>query len=320
MRHIFIINPFAGKKNWLATFQKNLDGVVAAAGIEAEIYAEPGKEAMEQYIRDLARSGEEIRFYACGGDGTIYSVVNASYGCKNVQIAAIPFGSGNDFIRLFGTKEGLQDVRRHINGTPHWIDAIACGDEIAVNQCSMGLDAEVCAKQASFKKIPWMSGEFAYTASLLYCVLRRLNSRFTVQVDDHPPVSAPFLFALGGNSRWYGGGYKGCPLALPDDGWMDCITVQKDFGLLRLLSLIGYYKKGEHLTWPYTTFLRGKKMRITSEKPAAVNVDGECRYVTESVFELREKAICFVVPEGSPYFEQRATGVLSGEMEELERV
>jgi diacylglycerol kinase family enzyme len=314
---MFVINPFAGKGAWLGTLKNNIVAAAEAVGVTPEIYAEPGKERMEKHIRQLARSGEEIRFYACGGDGTIYSVVNASYGCKNVQIAAIPFGSGNDFIRLFGTKEGLQDVRRHIRGTPHWIDAIECDGEIAVNQCSMGLDAEVCAKQAAFKKIPWMSGEFAYTASLLYCVARRLKNTFTVQVDDHEPVTAPFLFALGGNARWYGGGYKGCPLALPDDGWLDCITVRRDFGLIKLLGLIGSYKKGEHLSWPYTSFVRGKKMRIQATKPAAVNVDGETRYVTESTFVLREKAICFVVPEGSLYLEQRANGTLSGEMDEL---
>ncbi len=318
MRHIFIINPFAGKGKWLETLRGNITAAAAAAGVKAEIYAEPGKEAMEQFVHALAHSGEAIRFYACGGDGTIYCVVNASYGCENVQIAAIPFGSGNDFIRIFGDKKDLQEVGRHISGTPHWIDAIECAGEIAVNQCSMGLDAEVCAKQASFKKIPWMSGEFAYTASLLYCVFRRLKSRFTVQIDDNEPVSAGFLFALGGNSRWYGGGYKGCPLALPDDGLMDCIVVRRDFGLLKMLSLIGGYKKGQHLGWPYTSFSRGKKMRITSEKPAAVNVDGEARYVTESIFELREKAVCFVVPQGSPYLEQRANGTLSGTMAELE--
>ena len=319
MRHIFIINPFAGKGKWLEPLKAEIASAAAEAGIEAEIYAEPGKEAMESYIRAQAQSGEAIRFYACGGDGTIYNVVNCTWGCKNAQIAAIPFGSGNDFIRIFGTKQELQQVARHINGTPHRIDAIQCGEEIAINQCSMGLDAEVCAKQADFKKIPWMSGEFAYTASLIYCIFRRLKNHFTVQIDDGEPVSGPFLFALGGNSRWYGGGYKGCPLALMDDGRMDCITVRREFGVLKMLTLIGGYKKGQHLGWPYTSFTRGKKMKITSDKPAAVNVDGETSYVTESVFELHEKAVCFVVPQGSPYLTQRADGTLSGEMEELER-
>ncbi|MCL2106106.1 MAG: hypothetical protein FWH26_03465 [Oscillospiraceae bacterium] len=249
MRHIFVINPTSGKGHWLPGFRESVEAAAAETGIEAEIYADFGKDEMIDFVRETARSGAPVRFYACGGDGTIYSVVNASFGCRNVQIAAIPFGSGNDFIRLFGKKEELQEVKRHINGTPHWIDAIECGGEIAINQCSMGLDAEVCAKQASFKKIPWMSGEFAYTASLLYCITKRFHNTFTIQIDDEPPVTGAFVFALGGNSRWYGGGYKGCPLALPDDGLLDCITVRKEFGRLKLISLIGKYKRGEHLGW-----------------------------------------------------------------------
>jgi hypothetical protein len=58
-----------------------------------------------EYVKNRAASGEEIRFYACGGDGTLYDVVNGAFGFKNVQVAVIPLGSGNDFIRLFGTKD-----------------------------------------------------------------------------------------------------------------------------------------------------------------------------------------------------------------------
>ncbi|MDR1928177.1 MAG: hypothetical protein LBQ33_06015, partial [Oscillospiraceae bacterium] len=161
VRHIFVINPTAGKGNWVARLKECIREETEKAGVNAEIYAELGQKKMEEHVRQLAQSGQALRIYACGGDGTIFSVVNASYGCRNVQIAAIPFGSGNDFIRLFGAKEELQEIARHIHGTPLWIDAIECAGEVAINQCSMGLDAEVCAKQISFKKIPWMSGEFA---------------------------------------------------------------------------------------------------------------------------------------------------------------
>jgi hypothetical protein len=35
--------------------------------------------------------------------------------------------------------------------------------------------------------------------------------------------------------------------------------------------------------------------------PSAVNVDGECAYVTEREFKLLESAITFVVPRGSAF-------------------
>ena len=41
-----------------------------------------------------------------------------------------------------------------------------------------------------------------------------------------------------------------------------------------------------------------------SEKPAAMNVDGECDYVTECTFEIVEKGINFVVPACSDFLER----------------
>ncbi|MDR2647488.1 MAG: hypothetical protein LBB67_05135 [Oscillospiraceae bacterium] len=310
MRHVFVINPFSGKGTETKKLRDTITAVCKEEGVTPEIYDKPGKAEMEKYLRDVAQTGDHVRIYACGGDGTIYCVVNQTFGCKNVEIAAIPYGSGNDFIRLFGKKEELQDIRKHIRGTPYWIDAIECDGEIAVNQCSMGIDAEICAKQVSFKKIPGVSGEFAYTAALLFCLFRKFKNQFTIQVDEHEPVDGLFLFAIGGNSRWYGGGYKGCPLALPDDGLMDCIMVKKAFGRLKLITLIGEYKKGNHLKWDFTQMIRGKRMRIHSDIPAAINVDGECRYVHDSCFELKEKSVCYVIPQGSTYPEDRAAGKL----------
>ena len=172
---------------------------------------------------------------------------------------------------------------------------------MAINQCSMGLDAEVCAKQAYFKKLPGVGGEFAYTMSLFYCLFRRLNSEFKIIVDDEKTVEGKMLFALCANSRWYGGGYKGAPKAVPDDGLLDFILVRKTVGRLKLAGLVGKYKRGEHLTWDFTDFVRGKKLQIFSKNPAAVNVDGECEYVTESTFQILPAALDVIMPDTESY-------------------
>ena len=54
-----------------------------------------------------------------------------------------------------------------------------------------------------------------------------------------------------------------------------------------------------------TDFRRGKKLVIHSDKPAAVNVDGETKYVTDTAFELVEKGITFVVPAKSAFLKER---------------
>ena len=94
------------------------------------------------------------------------------------------------------------------------------------------------------------------------------------------------------------------PKALTYDGLLDFIIVKKDCLRIKLLTLINPYKKGQHLDWDRTIFKRGKKIHIVSEKPAAMNVDGETDYVKECTFEIVEKGIKFVVPACSDFMEK----------------
>lgn len=310
MKHIFVINPCAGKgKNKAANIIKPLiEKFFANYDEPYEIHETTAPYEGIDFVKNYPVGEETVRFYACGGDGTLFEVVNGAYGKENVQVAVIPLGSGNDFIRLFGTKEMLIDIEAQVKGTPIQLDVIKCLGKIAINQCSMGLDAEVCASQAKFKKIPFINGEAAYTVALLYSFIGKMKSIFTVQFDDKEPFTLPTLFCYCGNSRWYGGGYMAAPHAMPDDGLLDFVHVQKNMPRVKLLPLINKYKSGEHLDWDITTFARGKKLTIHSDKPAAVNIDGECEYVNDCTFEIVEKGITFVVPATSWYFEKVANG------------
>ncbi len=305
MKHLFIVNPMCGKG---ISHERCANGIIetmAEMGIEDyEIHVTTGPRDGYEYTKKEVDKGDPIRVYACGGDGTLYEVVNACACKKNAEVAAFPLGSGNDFIRIFGDKKDLRNVADHVNGTVMEFDLIKCGDQYAINQCSMGIDAEICAKQAHFKKLPLLSGETAYTAALLYCFIGKMKSRFTITIDDGEPFTSDVLFCVGANSRWYGGGYMAAPKALTYDGLLDFIIVKKVGMRIKLLPLISKYKRGEHLDWDITTFKRGKKINIKSEKPAAVNVDGETMYVTESTFEIIEKGIKFVVPACSDFMER----------------
>lgn len=313
MKHIFIINPNAGKGNGFELIMPKIKEAAASREIDYDVYVSKSPDDTYDYCKRKCESGESIRFYACGGDGTIYDVVNAIYGFDNVEFAAVPLGSGNDFIRLFGTKDQFADVGAQIDGTTIKIDAIRCGDKIAVNQCSMGFDAEVCSKQADFKKIPWLTGESAYTASLVYCLKSKTANSFTITIDDGEPISGDFVFAFCGNSRFYGGGYQAAPYAVPDDGMLD-FSVVRAMKIPRLISQISNYKKGRHYKWPETTYVRGKKMTVHCDTPASVNVDGECDLVNDSTFEVIPSAFNFIIPTTSSYIEDRKSGKISDEI------
>lgn len=314
MKYVFIINSTAGKGKAAEEFIPKLEAYKSAhPELDIEIYPTKFAGDAKQYSGKLGYSGEDVSIFACGGDGTLFEVINGAYKYPNARIGIIPLGSGNDFARIFGDREHLTDIDSQVNGTAVKFDLIKAGNQVAINQCSMGFDAEVCANQASSKKLPGVNGEFAYTVSLFYCLLKKFNSDFKVYVDDELIYEGKTIFALCANSRWYGGGYMGAPLALPDDGMLDCVMVKKGFGRIKLASLVNEYKRGEHLKWRETIYLRGKKMRIVSTSPASVNVDGECETVKESTFEILEKACNFIVPSNSDYLQRRESGDLRDE-------
>lgn len=306
MKHIFVINPAAGQGKSLNFIRPKIEEVCAKYSLDYEIHITEKQGEGIEFVKSRAASGEEIRFYACGGDGTLYDVVNGAFGFKNVQVAVIPLGSGNDFIRLFGTKEEFLVLDDVVNGVPVEFDVIKCGDEIAINQCSMGMDAEVCAMQGKIKKLPLVTGEGAYYIGCLYAIIRKFKNRFTYKIDDGEEITKDCLFCFCGNSRWYGGGFMAAPLALPEDGLLDFVIVEAGVSRIKLTSLLNKYKRGEHLDWDITSFKRGKKLVIHSEKPAAVNVDGETKYVTDASFEIIEKGITYVVPAKSQFLVDRA--------------
>ena len=313
MKHLFLINPNAGKGKAFETVMPKIKEATAERNMDYKVYVSKSSQDTHDYCKKIGESGEKTRIYACGGDGTIYDIVNAIYGYNNVEFAAVPLGSGNDFIRIFGTKEQFMDIGAQIDGTAIKIDAIKCGDRIAVIQCSMGFDAEVCSKQADFKKLPWLTGESAYTASLFYCLKSKTSNRFTITIDDGEPITDNFVFAFCGNSRFYGGGYQAAPYAVPDDGLLD-FSIVRAMKIPRLVTQIGNYKKGRHFKWPETTYVRGKKMTVHSDIPASVNVDGECDLVTDSTFEIIPSAFSFVIPTTSSYIEDRKSGLISDEI------
>lgn len=297
MKHYFIVNPVSGKGKAAKAYIPVIEKYVRENNLDAEIYVTKAFRDGQKYVEEIAQKGEHVRFYSCGGDGTLYEIVNGCYKYPNCEVACIPLGSGNDFIRLFGSDT---DLDKHVNGVPTKLDLIFTEGKVAINQCSMGIDAEVCAKQAEFKRLPLVSGEAAYDLSLLYCMAGKLKSEFKVTIDGEE-FEDTYLFCYVGNSRWYGGGYKAAPLADPADGLIDVVMIKLDRGRLRLLPLISKYKAGEHLDWDITTYRRAKKVVIESKKSAAVNIDGECEYVNKRTFEMMEGAITFVVPKGSEY-------------------
>ena len=103
MKHYFIINPVAGGKDRTEEISCTVkEAMKSAAPNDAfEIYVTKGPMDASRAVKEKASGGEELRIYACGGDGTLNECVNGAAGFENAAVTHYPTGTGNDFIKIF---------------------------------------------------------------------------------------------------------------------------------------------------------------------------------------------------------------------------
>ena len=77
MRHVFLINPHAGKQDQTARIRALADRLAAAHNLDCRCLLTDRPGGAEVLSRALAETGEPVRIYACGGDGTLNEVVTA---------------------------------------------------------------------------------------------------------------------------------------------------------------------------------------------------------------------------------------------------
>ena len=65
-----------------------------------------------------AAGGEEVYLYACGGDGTLNEILQGTVGRPNAAIGCVPCGSGNDYVRNFGTQAQFLDLDAQLAAQP----------------------------------------------------------------------------------------------------------------------------------------------------------------------------------------------------------
>lgn len=300
MRHVFILNPMAGKSQMAMEIRGKIDAYFANhQDMEYAVRVTDSKGAATRIAREECASGDRVRLYACGGDGTLQETANGiPVNADNVELAVIPCGSGNDYVRLFGGKELFMDVADVIEGTAVSVDAVSCGDMLSLNIAAIGMDAAVADKMQKYKNLPAVNGSMAYNLAIADVFFHPIGDDMTIEVDGEEGVihrSGRYLMTLAANGRYYGGGYMGAPSAMEDDGLLD-FTLVRAVPKWQIPLILGRYKSGRHDELDCVEHLRGYGMRVASAKPAVCTVDGEC-FTTNSIeFKIIPAAYRFVLP------------------------
>ena len=300
MKHIFIVNNDAGEKSCLDIVKEGI--AQCNEVVDYEIYNSPNDSI--NFIKNYLENNKEeyVRFYACGGDGTINKVATGIFGFPNASMTALPFGTGNDYVKYFGSGAIFKNVCNVIHGEERSVDIMKVNEKYALNSTHFGLDSVVAKTMNKLRRNKLFGKKRAYPFAIVWAFLTGMRNKCTVYADGERLNTNDILLCTVSNGKYVGGSYFNAPNSLNDDGLLEVCLV-KPVPRLKFLGLIKYYVAGTHINNPkfkdIVVYRQAKKVTIEGPEGFCVSIDGEIYESQHIEIENLERAIRFAVPRKS---------------------
>jgi YegS/Rv2252/BmrU family lipid kinase len=272
-----IFNPHADRgRAWdVATLLLPIVERHGAGSWAATEYPTHATELAEQ----AAREGYEV-VAALGGDGTVHEVVNGLMRVPEDQrpaLAGVPLGSGNDFCSTNGIPKDVElAMELAFTGKPKTIDLGMVTDdagrtEFMDNTLGIGFDASVGIYAL---RITRLKGFAMYLWAVILTILRNHDAPKMIITTDEESFEQDTLMLVICNGPREGGGFFVAPDAKPDDGIFHYAMIG---GVSRLMMfrLVPEVMRGTHGRFKQVRMGTLKELKLRSEAPVTIHIDGE---------------------------------------------
>lgn len=256
------------------------------------------------HAREITTSSEGYEIIAAvGGDGTVGEVMTGimSHKRSDIKLAIIPAGTGNDIARNVDIKSVDDAVTALHEGTPRSFDIMRVesliNDHKVVNYSFLsGAVGFSCIPRIK----PWMKrylgAKGAYYLATFIQLLLYKTTYMTMNTETRDYSGRTWLFLVGNAESTAGGSMRLAPGASLEDGELN-ISIFPHGSRIRMgLKLMPKVPKGEHVNEPEITYFTGKSVRIDSDPPVVVELDGDLRGVTPAIFRVCPKAMTIITP------------------------
>jgi len=215
-------------------------------------------------------------------------------------LGLLSLGTANDFARTLGIPTEVERACETIaHGEVVDVDLGLAGDDYFVNVASVGLGVEVT--RALSPGLKRKAGALAYPIAAIRAFFyhQPFSATLSFPDGDHPPANFGRLLQVAvGNGRFYGGGLAVAPGADIDDRSLDVYAIE--LGRSRvLLGAVRYLRSGAFIHQGGVHYHATRTVRIETEPPLAINIDGELVDRPPEVFFLVPEALNVLVPAGS---------------------
>ncbi len=295
MRTLVILNPAAGGRTDARDLRRRIE-----QRIEAEFVATTEAREAVALASEASRSGYDA-VIAVGGDGTVGEVATGLHlGGGIPRLGIVPAGTGNDLARSLGLPTDVEQAATvAVAGRTVDLDLIRVsrGDGDAHPRFVANVAVTGFCGRIGDGMSPTLRRRLRPIAYPLAALgqLRDLRP-YAVRLDiDGQPVETKALMVILANGEFAGGKVRLAPSAATGDGLLDLVIVHA-VSPLSLATLVPRVLSGRHEGHAGISIHRAVTVRVRSDPPMWINLDGDTWRSGPSTFPVVPGALRVAVP------------------------
>lgn len=264
-------------------------------GIRPRLFAR--RERLEALLADERKRDGLLCIVAAGGDGTVGDVLNRY---PNLPLTVCPLGTENLFARYLGVPRSGGAVADVIaGGCTRRLDVCELRPDDGearrfLIMASCGFDAEVVHRVAAART--GHISRWNYVTQIAAALWKFRRARVTVTVDDGEPHAGSL--AVVANLPMYAMNWPVAASAVGNDGLLDVRLFERP-SRGALVKYVWNIWRGKHERLPDVRSLRGRSIRLESETPVPLQVDGDPAGFTPANIRVLENAVTVIAPSNS---------------------
>lgn len=233
------------------------------------------------------------RIVVAGGDGTISEALNGiAPDFDRVEVAVLPFGTGNDFARSLGIPLDEASLRDYLSleTPPVRVDLVKVqgrGAAYFANAANGGLGGSVAREIESETKQRW--GPIAYWMTAVSTAIDHPVYNARIELDGQVLEQEITAIAIA-NGRYVGGGFPVAPDALIDDGLLDVVVVPPLPVLDLAASSLNFALHRNDLATDVGQY-RCRRVHVQARPQLPFSIDGEPGSTFDATFDIVPRAL-----------------------------
>jgi len=289
--HLLLINPASGGGRTRKLLPQ-AQAALADGGIDHRVVLTQNIEHGRQEARAAAARGQTV--IVMSGDGLI-GQVGGELANTGAKLGIIPGGRGNDFARVLGIPDDVEESAGLIaGGSTRDVDVGEANGVRFLCIASCGFDSEANRIANEAKRI---RGSAVYAYAAIRALAAWKPATFTLTMDGETVERTGYSVAAA-NTSSYGGGMIAAPTAVPDDGLLE-VGASGNVSKLRFMRGLGQVFRGEHLETMQVEVWRVREVHIEADRPFSVYADGDPVAELPATIRVLPQALRVIVPPTS---------------------